>query len=169
MILLSTDKGIGINPFFPILIKDKKQNILVIDWNHYKRLLPLFVVINSSIALVLLYLGSNQNAEFFDTYYPDVCYAQLAYAFLRLKFGRRLITLNTKYGVSTSIAPSIVWLDYISVGAMFVITAKIGLARTESDFLRVLYFFLLLFFITYSLLPIANYYWYRTFGVRPRD
>jgi len=62
-----------------------------------------------------------------------------------------------------TVAPSIVWLDYISIGAMFVFVGNLGMLRAEPySFMKFVFIFIEGFFAFYSFVPLLNYLKYRS-------
>ncbi|MES2297195.1 MAG: hypothetical protein V4582_09135 [Pseudomonadota bacterium] len=164
MIILSTPGGSGINALFPILVTDKHRSIPVVEWQHYRRCLPFFLLANSAIAIGFSVLMQSPDSA--ESMYAAMNFLLLAYVCLRLKFGRRLITIDTAPPLQKTVAPFTVWLDYVSMGAMFVMMATSGLRRTDSEFMVVFFICMKYFYIAYSLLPALNYLKFRTISDR---
>jgi hypothetical protein len=162
MILLSARSGSGINPFFPLFVTEKYRNISVLEWNQYRRLLPLFILANSICALAFALFAANPVEPGIHAANTIANVAVFAYIFARLRFGRRTIIVDTRPGLDKRVAPFVVWLDYISLGAMFFLLASVGAMRTESDFMRMFFSAMKLFFLVYSFLPLLNYMKYRS-------
>ncbi|MFZ6676212.1 hypothetical protein [Undibacterium sp. Xuan67W] len=161
MLLLSSQNEVGINSFFPLIVSKKYRKISAIEWSHYRRFLPLYVIANSIISTILLFLIQNSANSNFDSIYTVISALELIYVFCRLNFGRKMIELDSRTNLTVCVAPYIVWLDYISTGAMFILTAKIGLLSTESDIMAAIFHVMKIFFLAYSFLPLLNYLKYR--------
>jgi hypothetical protein len=161
MILLSSNNQVGINPFFPIFITERYKKISAVDWKHYQKLLPFFVIINSFFSASFAYLYQIQFPNPPEVLYSVLNLCVLLYVVIRLKYGKRMIVIETGEKMKTTVAPMVVWLDYISIGSMFFLLASVGLSRTDSTLMYILFTIMRVFFLAYSFLPILNYIKYK--------
>lgn len=166
MLLITTKDISGINPFFPIFFTKKLQKISVMEWDCYRRFLPFYVIFNNIITGIFIFLLSEQNAHLFDLIYPVANGLVFLYIIFRLNFGRQIKFIEANSNTTITKAPYIVWLDYMSIGAMFVFTASVGIKFTESQFMYYVFSTVKIFFLGYSFLPLLNYLIYRKYLLR---
>lgn len=95
MILLTAPDGSGINPFFPLLVTERYRKIPVIEWIQYRRLLPLFILVNSICAGAFVITCRHPAGNSYDFLYTLANFATLAYVVCRLRFGRRMTTIDS--------------------------------------------------------------------------
>ena len=161
MILLCANRVSGVNPFFPLFVNEKSRTIAVIEWDQYRRLLPIFVIVNSFLTIALVVIQGGSSGSVFDIGTSLANVLVFLYVVLRLKFGRRMITIQGQSGLIAAVAPIAVWLDYFSLGTMFFLLFSADYDRTDSGFMRTVFIGLEIFFSIYAFLPVLNYLKYR--------
>lgn len=161
MILLSSEKQVGINPFFPIFVTKRYKKIPAVEWKQYQKLLPFFIMVNSFFSSAFAYLHHINSADYPELVYSVLNACVLFYIFIRLRYGKRMVIIETGEKMKTIVAPMVVWLDYISIGSMFFLLASVGLDRTDSSLMYFIFTIMRVFFLIYYFLPILNYIKYK--------
>ena len=159
MILISTNGNAGINMLYPAFFKLRNgKEIPVVDWSQYQKLAPIFVVCNFLISALLICTNYFSDTEYFEGLDNLTSVLLMVYVISRLKFGRHVIKLKISTEIVQKIAPKIVWLDYTTMGIMFILVGYFGALKSNSDmFMKSIFIFMQCFYLIYAALPFLNF------------
>jgi hypothetical protein len=157
MIILSSSHKRGFNPFIPAIFSGEGKSMRLIEWNHYKKLSPVFLLINTVFICLLLHSWMHAGEPLANRIYALMGPAVLVYVLCRLRFGRKTIEVRIDKGISRSVAPYQVWLDYISLGAVFFLVGTINAERADNQAMYLIAMGMKIFYSLYAFLPFLNY------------
>lgn len=157
MLLISNEDGCGINALFPAVLGDSVGTIPVTQWDSYRKVVRLFVLLNLSFCLGFLALLTHPDAGKAQRFYEMALPVYFAYAFVNVKLCRKRVNISVRKGLNKTVAPVIVWLDYFLFGLSGVLLQSVSMKLDPDPLLRWLLIPLQIGFSFYALLPIFNY------------
>ena len=162
MILLSDDKDVGINLFYPAFLKFRNgREIPVVDWSQYRELVPTFVACNFLISALLICTKYFSETEYFEGLGNLTGVLLLSYIVFRMKFAHRIKKLKVSAETVQLVAPKIVWLEYTSMGIMFFLVGYFGALKSDTDVLmKPIFVFMQCFYSIYAVLPFLNHFFF---------
>jgi len=159
MILLHAGDKVGFSPRFPIFRPFRNNEYLtVVDWKKYVATARLFVLANFLLmALVAAFQLSTTRSNYSSA--VDLLVIPFpAYVILRLYLLQKSATrIETPYAAVMTVAPRVVWADYISFGLLYIVLYEYRLTFDEGSGQLAFDRAMQIFFAAIGVLPLANY------------
>jgi hypothetical protein len=161
MLIISAQAGSGINALFPLFISNRERTISAVEWKRYRKLAPVFLVVNVAYCLLLAGLLIVQDSDQRDSYFSITVPVLFVYTFCRVKLLQKRIKLQVSKSMKKDVAPPIVWAEYFSFGLALVLVQSVSLSLDSDPGMQMFLIALQVFFALYAMLPVLNYLGYR--------
>jgi hypothetical protein len=152
LIIVDKDKC-GVNPFYPLFAGRKGKLVSIVEWENYRRMLPLFAFISLSLCAAGLLLMRQD--IYSDTRFDLYAMANLIFTYFRLTRFKKPTKIKISQSTTFRKTPLFVDIEFITSFLSLSLACVIALDGNKTDYAFLIVILGLICFL-FALVPIFN-------------